>query len=608
MAVRGIPGLKVEAGSEDISSDSISVELHRPENAVSWVKLVANDYHGKNFVANLDVFTILKVSFRYGSGSWTQVFEGKIREPTPMLTMDGQLATATAYGYGIALRDTHNDAEYGAQVSSSLDTPKEIWDSIVDNQINKSFGGAATGYAITKTKIANITTPTLPYLNGGYRNNLAVVDEVCKIRAAHQAGSAGVHWFVDPSKNLFINTIGNHENDASGWPTWWNTDQAGSTLTEGTDFRAYMFPKRGVWYANKIVVASAFRKPGYDYWTEGQAALWGTDVAGGSFNVVDETTTVVVGSKSIKFDMDAGSARAFIPSTEDAGWNLNKIGSENTIPTLNFYFYKDGNVSEPACSARMFTTDHDTDYYYWVFSTWSSDPDNEWIHRSIPIGPYWKTSSESRLGRWIKGTGVVAGAGGNADWADINGIAFRITSDPSTDAELFIDDLHIAGKIVREAYSSTDITSYDEHQKILRLDTAIDDTLKASDDSGTAALLAYHELLLRMSTPVVGQITVAGIATPEILPGQKVHCHADKQASASFRVDSDFRIKEVIHQFNKAGFSTALDLTDDLTNTYALGYANMFEIWSKAYRIDPEAQNLKASGVDVKIPRLSKDY
>lgn len=598
---RSNPNLKVEAGSTEISQDSVGVEVHRPENAVSWVKLLANDKDGKNFIGELDVFTVLKVSFRYGSDSWTKVFEGKIREPTSALSMEGQLTQAKAYGYGMALRDTHCDAEYGSQVSSSLDEPDEIWDDLVDNHINKAFGGAATGYTITKTKMLACGTPIITYLNGGYRSNIEVGNEVCKLRCAEQAGSAGVHWFVDPSKNWFIDTIGNHS--VAGWSTWWDTDQAGSTLTQGVDFVNYDFVKRGVYYANKVLVASAFRKPGYDYWTEGQAGSWGND---GITNINNNAVTYVVGSQSIEFDMDSppGSGRAYWPSTEDAAWDLTKIGSENTIPTVNFYFYKDNNCNEPSCELRLCSTDHDNDYFYVVFSTWTSDPNNEWVHRSIPIGPYWKSAEESRRYRWV-------GSGGTENWNSINCLAFRITANPATDTEFLIDDLHIAGKIVREAYSSADIGApgnKDEHQKILRLDTAVDDTLKASDDSGTAGLLAYHELLVRMTNPVVGKVVLPLIVTPEILPGQLIHPHANEQASGAFRVDDDFRVKEIVHNFTVGGAFTTLDVTDDVTNTFALGYTNMLEILAKVQKVDPEAQNLKASGIDVKIARLNKDY
>jgi len=111
-----------------------------------------------------------------------------------------------------------------------------------------------------------------------------------------------------------------------------------------------------------------------------------------------------------------------------------------------------------------------------------------------------------------------------------------------------------------------------------------------------------------MVTPVVGQVVTPLIISPVILPGQLVHCHADKQASGSYRVDSNFRVKEIVHLFTRDGALTTLDLTDDVTNTFAVGYLNMLAMLAKVQHVDPEAQNLKASGVDVKISRLSKDY
>jgi hypothetical protein len=579
---------------------------------VSYAQLVANDYEGRTYIGELDTFTTLKVSVQYGSDGWTQIFEGKTEKVGPLLNNEAQTVQAVAYGYGAALRSMHCDAQYGSQISSSLDVPEEIWDDLVDNHINKSFGGAASGHAITKTKIKSITTPTIPFLEGGYRSCLDLVNAVSGLHTASQAGSAGVHWFVDTDQNLWIDTIGAHTVDTTNWPTWWNTNQDGSTLVEGTDFVGVNFSKRIRDFANKIVLISGFRKPGYDYWTEyqgvvgkGGSALWGND---GITNINDENVDFVVGAYSLEFDMDSppGTGRAYYPSTEDAAWDLTKCGSSETIPTINFYFKKDANCNEPSCSCRLFTTDHDTDYFYWVFSTWGSDPNGEWIHRSMPIGPYWKTAQEDRRHRWVAGTGAIAAPGGAADWADINGVAFRVTADPATDTEFLIDDLHISGKIVREAYNSTSIAANTEYQKILRMDIAIDESLTASDDTGTAGLLAYNELLTRQTTPVVGQVTTPGIV--DVLPGQKIHVHADQQASDTFRVDSTFRIKEIVHSFTQTGFTTTLDVTDDLTNTFAFGYMNMVRTLAKAFYIDPEAQNLKASGVDTLVSRLSKDY
>lgn len=669
---RSTPQIKVEAGTTDISGDSLTVRVLRPENAISRVHLVANDKDGKNYIGNLDVFTVLKVSLRYGSDSWTQVFEGKVESVGPILdVMKGQTAMAVAYGYGRALRATHCNENFGQEsTNSTLDTPTEIWDDLIDNHINLNFDGGATGYAITKAKIKTISTPVIQFIMGGYRKNIDVMNEVALVYQAAQAGSAGVHWFVDPSKNLWIDTIANHSVDVANWPTWWRTNAAGSTLEEGRDFVGSNFTKNVQNFANKIVLTTDLRKPAYDYWTEdsGGSALWAVNDC-----AVTDTNAAgmfVVGSHSLQIDMlninmghtwypggstlaanaAAGqpdvtvtSATPFsvgqsvrlwdnVPTNENAviqsiagavltmtgnltnaysvannaicspnaGWDFTKIGSEESIPKLNFYFYKDADFAELTSHVGFFTTHHGLDYYFTLFSTYG-DPDNEWIHRSIPIGPYWKSSDESRQFRWD------ITAGGVFDWANVNGIVFLI--DGNINADLWIDDLHITGKIVREAYNSTSITANDEVQKTVQMQTSVNDMLKAADDTGTAARLAYAELLVAQKTPIVGQVTIP--LAEDVLPGQLIHIHSDKQVDGSFRVDSDFRVQQIIHEFAKRAV-TILDLTDDVVNIFAKGHAASpsanISALAKVMFTDPEAKSLKTTGIDTLVTRLSKDY
>lgn len=591
------PQRKVEAGVADISSDSITVEVHRPENAISYVLLSANDYKGKNYIANIDAFTVIKVSTRYAGDAWTQVFGGVTERIGPKLSETGQTLELTAYGYGRALRNTHCVSNYGKESEDPLlDTPHEIWDDIIDNQINLSFGGAATGYAITKNKIAPAALPSINFLEGGYRNAFTVINNVLTAYQGYRNGLSGMHWFVDESNNLFINTIAAHENDASGWPTWWRTDQAGSTLVEGVDFNNTFFHKKVTDFANKIVLYCDLRKPGTDVWTEDGGPVWGND---GLTSVGYEVTEFIVGSHSLECkDGGVGHGDAYYPSTEDAAWDFTKIGSPENPPTINFYLWKDDDFDELSSTLRLFTTDHDNDYYESAFSAWT-EPDDEWIHRSLTVGPYWKSKDESRIERWAKVN--------NADWANINGLSFYIIGQFGFTAYLYIDDLHFAGKIIREAYNSTNITANDEVQKILRYDVAVDDSLTAADDTGTAGQLAYGELLTRQVIPTVGIFTTP--LAEDVLPGQLIHIHSDWYSAGNWRINSDFRVKEAIHSFipNKPA-TTTWDVTSDVLNTFVPGYNDALSTYHKIMHTDPDLKNMKTTGLDPYVTRLSLDY
>ncbi len=645
----------------------------RPENAVSYCRVTANDYRGKNYIGNLNYLDTVKASFRYGSDSWTEVFEGNVEEVGPSLTSQQQVVEALAYGLGRCLRNTHCNTSYGREsLKPTIDTPAEIWTDLRDNYVQKSFGGANTGYSLG-LNYGGGTTPVIQFLGGKLRSCLAILNETLQLITASQAGSASHHWFVDSAGTLFIKAI----NATQGaWAQWWRTDQAGSTLTEGEDLLNYSFKKRVRDFANKIVLHSDFRKPGYDYWTEdsGGQALWGR---WGLTGLTDSVAQYVVGSHSLRMESNgaapgycwfassslAGDAAAGqknvevttpthfrvgdsvrlwedTPLSENAtiasiagttltmqdnlanaydvadnahcslnlGWDITKIGSEESVPALNFYFHANADTATATTYVRMFTTDPLNDYYYATFI--GGDDTATWFHRSIPIGPYWKSDEYQKQYRWSS-----AGAG-NPDWSNINGICFYTFNAAPGNAVIYFDDLHLSGKVIREAYNSWSIagnvgppavTAKKEHQKIVKMDIAVDDSGKQADDSGTAARIAYAELLTALAKPTVGVIVTPGAI--DALPGQKVHVHADKQADGTtFRVDMDMRAKQVTHNFNANGFTTTWDLTSDVTNSFAVGYSNVLATLANVIYVDPQAKNLKATGLDTLIQHLAVDY
>lgn len=600
------PEFKVEAGATDFSTDGLTIEVHRPENAISYVNIIANDYDGKNYIANIDAFTVIKVSLRYAGDAWTQVFEGVTERVGPRLNTKEQTVVLRAYGYGRALRNTHCNSNYGIESKNdALDTPHEIWDDLIANQINKTFGGAVTGYAILDTKVAPAANPVINFLEGGYRNNFTLMNDVLTSYQGFRNGLAGMHWFVDENGALFINTIAAHENNATGWPTWWRTDLAGSTLVEGVDFLGTGFHKKTNDYANRVILYCNLRKPGSDYWTEdsGGQALWGsvactlTDANG-----VGPPIEYVVGSHSVKIDKDnvgAPIGSAWYPAAANAAWDLTKVGSEHAVPTLNFYFMKNNTLAEVTSSVRLFSTDNSNDVDYILFSTWT-DPDDEWIHRSLPVGPYWATTEASRRYRWTPFAGGV-------DWTDVNGVGFIVDGDE--DALLYIDDLHFSGKIIREAYNQTEVTANGDVQKIIRYDVAVDDTLKETDDTGTAGQLAYGELLRRQYIPTVGVFTT-GLAE-DALPGQLIHIHSDAHTpfgAEDYRVMATFRIKELIHIFSAEGATTTWDVTSDIINTFGAGFNDALSTYYKLIHTDPDMKNMKTAGLDPYVPRLTINY
>lgn len=593
------PKVKVEVAGTTVSDESLIVEVTRPLNNVSSAVLSVSDYQSKNYVGVINALDTLDISFRYGSASWTKVFSGIISTVSPQLSLQGEILVVSAWGLGNALAKTHCNTSYGKESqNSTIDTPTEIWTDLKDNYINKSFGGVATGYGITLSAVGG-TSPTITYLKSPYKSNFDILNLTMDLITANQAGSASHQWFVDTAGALRIRPINN--NTDANWREYWNGSQADSKITVKKDMILYDFRKNIEEYANNILLLSDLRKPGEDYWTEdsGGASLWGT-AGHASTAVSDSNARYVVGSHSLRIFCNASqSGRAFYPSAENAAWDITKIESEQSVPLLNFYIWRNGYVLNTS-QIRLFTTDNDTDYFYVALSTLLGSSITTWTHRSIPIGTYYKTLAEQRYYRWS--------TNGSPNWNDINGFAFRINVSASGWGETFIDDLHLSGKIVREAKDTSEISANDEYQKIIRNDTAINDSLTASDDSGVAGQLAYAELLRRSQTPIVGLIKIPGAV--DILPGQKIYVEACQQSGGSYRIDDDFRVVELKHLFTPEGFTTTLNLTDDVTNSHAFGVPTQWSILKEYAGAlgHAEAKNLKGSGVDILIPVLSNSY
>ncbi len=152
--------------------------------------------------------------------------------------------------------------------------------------------------------------------------------------------------------------------------------------------------------------------------------------------------------------------------------------------------------------------------------------------------------------------------------------------------------------------------------KVIRNDTAVNDTLQSgtpgTTDTGTAAMLCHAELLRRSQTPIVGMIQTP--LAPTSLPGQTVYIEACQQSSGSYRIQKDFRVKELTHLIGGAarfgGFETRWNLTDDVTNTHAFGVPSAYSLLMEYAGAlgQGEARDLKGGDLDNLIPRLSEDY
>lgn len=584
--------MKIESEGVEIT-EGISAIVIRPENAVALAKIIALNKDAATFINLIDAFDNLKVSFRYGSDAWVKVFDGIVEDTSPILNLGMQNLVATAYGKGRALRNTKCNTSYGVESENpTIDTPVEIWGDIISNYVEKSFGGAATGYTMAESYSGG-AAPSINFMFNPYRSNMDIINHTLLLIQANQAGGVGHHWTVDMSGALLVKPL---DGTIGVWTKWWDTDQDGSTLVEGTDFIQYSFSKRvrSKDFANKIILSTDMRKPGYDYWAELAAAnnLW-TRTGNGA--EADDAGNKQVGANSLKLSADANQNVYWHFPNAAANWDFTKIGSGNNPPQIKLYARRTANANH-AVVLQLRTTDS-TNYFHQMLFNTASDTHlmpvaGDWYHLVFPL---------------IGGTPDGWDSFGNPSWSNIDFIAINFVNTGFAGAnDFWLDDIHFTGKIIREAYNSTNIAANNEHQKLVRMNSAVDDSMIAATDTGMAAMLAYAELLRAQTIPTIGTVKLYGIV--DMWPGMWVHIHAEK-TNGTFRIDSDFRVKEVQHEFSGLHeFYTSLMLTDDMNNSFAKGPSEMMSIYRNVVFIDPEAQSLKTTGIDPLVPRLSVDY
>jgi hypothetical protein len=590
------------------------------ENDVSSAILFCSNFRGVMWTDTIDTFDSIQVAIE-DAGSYVEVFDGYIREYNAVQNQSGSLATIKCKGLGMAEEVTHCKDMFGyTSNQDSLNTIEEILEDLVDNSINLSYSSAnKTGYSVGKNYIQAIDAGlSIPFFNAPYQSCKSIINLICTLDTAYRDGStAGPHWFHDVNDNLRIKTIGTQQAQGGfgggDWGIYYGGSTSAVTLTEGVDFFDYTLTKPTHAYANNVVLAFDLRKPAYDYWTEdsGGQALWGND----SLTALTDTAAAgefVVGSHALKANITFPdiSGRCYYPSAENAAWDVTKWGSEANPPTVDFYFYKTGGatrVNEAATTIRMCTTDHDTDYFYCVFSTWSADPDDEWIHRSIPIGPYWNTVEETRMFEWVNGTGAVEAGGGNGVWTTINCIAFRVTPVAPENCDFIIDDLHFSGKAIREAVDTSEVTANNEYQHAIISRTPLDDTAVAATDTGMAGQLCHAELLRRAAPPRQLQCTVP--LQVNLKPGEQYSVYLGKTAS-SYKINGvDFRVTGYTHRINEGGRTTTLTMTDDVLNSFPLTAGDQRKLLNE-YLLENNAKatDMQGGDVDLLVPHLRKTY
>lgn len=598
--------------------ETLFCEVTLRENAASSLIMRASDYQSKNFLAKCDVGDNVKVEFKYvdKDDTYTQRFGGWITELTPSLS-DAEIVEIVALGYGVALVNMVVRNRFGTQsINEAVDTIKEVLtdasEGVIPQFVHKILKTATdSGYTLTTASGGNDTieplATSMKYLDFAGKPAIKCIEDMMDLRRADNVPNAGCHWTIVPDGTtayFCLGTVGNHAapQPSGRWPTWFNTDQAGSTIEVKKDMIVSQFRKARS-DANYILFTGNFVKPGNEIWTENHSGDWGDDAA--RVAEYDEDTIIKVNDYSLKGQWAAAGAgldgQMYYPSGIDLNIDTSKFGTVETIPYLAFYARQKVNAGNilTGPEVRLYTSAVGNNFYQDISDLITAD--DKWFHISLPIGDYYAQKDEPGTRFWSEN--------GSPLWTDIDAVGIRISCDLNGVIDFYVDGLGFNGVVTRAAYDSIKIGSNKCKIMLVRDNLAKGDSLDINDDSGQIAQLAKAELINAIATPYVGQIVIPMQET--IMAGQLAHIHFGKKSDGTFRIDSDMRIIEPKHSFTDRGALTYLTLTDDVKNSLAKNPLDLYNQLVKA--VGPGFQNrtrtsILAGAVDMTQTILATDY
>jgi len=609
----------------DVSNIVNQLRIIRRENAVDTATLIIPDefYYYLNDI--IDQNDILKIYLNYKEIEDPLTFNslrfyGCIDEISQQESDSGILLQVRAKAKNAeGLLNMLCGQQYGIQSSNySLDATSEIVTDIITNWVNKLLNTATdSGYVLDTTYIEAVVA-VINYLYNAFKPAKNSLDDLSDIITAinEESSQAGIHYIVrdiefggSTTSYLCLATVGNHPsvpiNVASKWPTWFNVDQANSTIEVKKDMILQNFMRQRA-EANYVLYHGALRIPAGEYWTEKDVGgLYGSNLwtkSGVGVTLTDDNfpTHRKMGFWSIKASGNtllAVNDWIQVPKVSQH-WNIANWGGIYNKPRLNFLMRWE--LAMTQINLRLYSG---ADYWETPLWTWSTT--GTWKQFNLPIGPYWDSQVDDSSITWT--------ASGTPLWTDVDYIQIRLQTTPAMNGEVWFDDLNFSGHILRGA-KKAGATKY--IMKQINDDLAKDDVGKAgtpgTTDTGTIARLAKAELLRSASTPLTGKFKIP--CQPNILAGQLCHIHTAKKSDGTFRTNLDMRILE--HEINLVGgtngeFSSLLTVTDDLTNSRPMNPMTAYNLLQKV--VSPEFQNRqttsqKARDIDITQIILEETY
>jgi hypothetical protein len=608
-----------------INRKGMSIKTVHVENAFPVATVVVSDPQARNrakFCKGMPIDIYVKEAFET---SWFHLLRGKVRFATEGLGKNGETIVLKADGQGYGLSEMLVNQEYGAQSeNSSLDRLDDIINDltlgIVPKYVNEILNsGDPSGYSFTTASMDSFTD-SIPYMYFPFKPATKCLNDLIDIQQALAGASAGAHWLVTTDYELLLTTVGSHSSYAAnkGWTTFINGQAAAgplSTLIQKRDFIDFNFEDLEEEVNYILYYANCIHPVNKDRWTNGNASAWDNYPDGaGEFAIVDDDVTAfMVGTASIQTIWHWPNAPYYFwyPDTVDLGLDVTALGGKYSIPTLNFWLRRNALMkTSPGLGVYIVKAldflGPDPITGFWCPFALPSTAD-AWKYYSIPIGPYWSyAKSNAFVDSWTAGWADVDAPG---DWTDVNAIMFGGMEASADGGEVRIDGLYLDGWVLRAAYNSTKIAANDCKMRIVNDPFAKYDTLKAIDDSGTAALLAKAELLRGQTTPMICSFKTGMMRNA--WPGQLFHAHARANQAGVFQIDRNFRINQITHEISTEYNSSVFAGTDDIINSMSRAAFDSHNEVMKSYR--PEFQDRQSSGtklrdLDITAAILAVDY
>jgi hypothetical protein len=619
-------------GTEFSKFGATTIKNIRPENNISSLEFTFNDYKSRAYSDLISKGSEVQLDLACKTPSLHTTFIGEVVALNPV--NNPEILTVYCEGYERAYKQTYCNGSFGVESANPTKfTPREIIQDLTAYYVEFSLDTAnLTNWAIndTDTYVDNVHNGlSVTNLTSKYLDCFTLLNRLCDVTNAYAqtlgTPEPGIHWYAEPNTAdgtgpyIFVKEICD-DHTSGDWDRYYGGSQTNATVVQGSTLKNYSFHQTFHDFANNVVLACALRKPAYDYWTENAAANGIWTVRDGDIALSDDSGAgnFVVGANSLKLSIDASMIDA-VYYDFPSNINTKYLGSQDNVPSINFFAMRTSNANSTV-SLSLYTNrgifgagDQYTILIYNTASDISLLPEaGKWYGITIPIGPYWKNFGGMTADKYWEQFN-------SADWTDLDGIQFHFNNTGYAGENYFwIDDLHFSGKIIREARDAgaIDVSGDKERQVFLRLDTAVDDSCSVADNTGTAARLAASELFKRSqfkttaaNIGLTGTIVLNGLYE-DLLPGQQLRVHAGKRPDGTYRYNLDMRIKQLTHSITlSGGYSTSCEVTSDLWNSSTFDTPSAWGI----YRQDAgalghaEARDLKASGVDIGIPRLTWD-